>query len=154
MPSWALQILVGVGATANVAFIVWVATSIMQLKQDMVKNQTELGLIPLSAMIQSQLLNSLHHEDPAYQECDGLIDKFKMTTISPDELVTLRLLLAQRVIDTKVLELERKQAAALLAIMEVVKIQDRDAKAKVMEKIICAIVGLSLASLQTLKYLR
>jgi hypothetical protein len=154
MPIWVWQIVIGVLLTAGVAFHGWVATSIIQLREDVKGAKTELSMIPLSAMIQSQLLNSLHHDHPKYAEADALIDKFKMVTITTEELQKLKLLLGQRALDADISELERKQSVALLAIMDVVVIENESSKKKAMNALLSIMVGVSIASIHTLKYLR
>ena len=154
MPLWFWQIIAGTAVTTNVAFIVWVATNIIALKTEVEASKRQLALVPLAAIIQSQLLSDLHHEGPGFAEPDALIDKFKNLTINKEELVKLGVFIEHRMVDVNVSELERRKAEALHAIMKVVVIQEQGIRTKIADKVLSVIVGLSVATLHTLRYWR
>lgn len=153
MPQWVL-VLLGVGATALVAFLAWIVTSINSLRVDVESNKRQFALIPLAQLIQDQFLKSLHHEGPGFEEPDRLIDEWFGLTISPEGVDKLKAFMAHRMIDPAVSEEERLRAEAVLALMKIVVIQKRTAAEMVATKALSLMIGLSVASIQAMRYWR
>jgi len=146
--------LIGVVSTAFMAFLGWLAISVTKLQAEVLASQRQLSLIPLAAMIQTQLLNDLHHEEEQYSEPDALIDQFLAGTITEEGKSKLAVFFTQRKNDPKVDELERLKAEAAIAIMKVVKFQNPSKFGKVAAGVSSAVLswmlGLSIASIQAL----
>lgn len=119
MPPWVYPTLFGAVVTGMIGFGTYLVRKINALEVSMAR--AEVQLVPLSAMIQAQLLSLLHHEEPRYAEPDALIDKLSHHPASMTEAESLRLrqLMKQRQV-ADVPEIERRRAAALLAYMDIV----------------------------------
>ena len=149
MPDWVWQVILGIGLTAFLAFCVWLVTSIHDLQVDMERSKTQLS--PVWKVVEASLMDAIHHDDPKFARPDALIDKFKNLTITTPEGAELKHYIERRVVDPTVPELERKQAKALLAIMDIVVIEENTAKDKLVNAILTFIVGFSVAALRHLK---
>lgn len=150
--------LISVGSAAFLAFLGWLAVSVTKLQAEVLASQRQMSLIPLAAMIQTQMLNDLHHDEEKFSEPDALIDGFLAGTITEEGKSKLEAFFVQRKSDPSVSQEERLKAEALISIMKVVKFQNptgfRNLQSKVSTKVLSWIIGISIASIQTLNRFR
>lgn len=148
------QTIIGLIGALVLAVLGWIVNSIVDLKADMKATKVQMSLVPLAAMIQSQLLNKLHHDGAGFEEPDALIDQWRNGTITEPGKNKLKAFFAQRVISPDVSETERLNANAALAIMAVVKFEEESIRNKLSTKVLSVILGLSIASIRALHNFR
>jgi len=141
-PTWVWQILFGTFVTGGIAFFVSINKRLNQLEKD--SDVAKFQLIPLWAHVQKVLSADVHHDDPKFKEPDDLIDKLQNLTITFPERTRLKELLSERVVDPAVTELESKKAKALIAIMDVVLIENETALSKIINTAITILFATSV----------
>jgi hypothetical protein len=121
MPVWVYQIIFGAAITGIIGLLVWIVTTIQAMQRRMDISETKSA--PLWTQVQEQLSRAVHHDDPAFKETDDLVDQLQMLTITLAGRTRLKELLAHRMEDLTVDEMERKKAKALIAVMDIVVIE-------------------------------
>lgn len=125
---------------------IWIVNTISAMKVQLGKQEVQ--LLPLSALIQAQLLNLLHHDEGKYKEPDALIDKLSQRPekFTGEEFDRLKQLMNQRIVADDIPEIERKRAAALVAYMDIVVIERMTTSKKMVEAATSLVFGAALAS--------
>ena len=142
MPTWVWPILFGAAVTGIVGFFVNMHNRLRQLELDVAIQGTKVS--PLWAQVQARLTEDLHHDDPKYHAADKLIDKLVALTITLKERRELKNLLAERVVDPHVSEMESKKAKALIAVMDIVLIESESTGEKLVNTVLSLLVGSSM----------
>jgi hypothetical protein len=141
MPYYVWPILFAALVSGLTAFCVGITNRVRQLELSMRESDTKMS--PLWARVQAELSSDLHHDDPKYKEADCLIEELAALTITPKGRRRLKELLAQRVVDPDVPELERKKAKALIAVMDLVLMEAESVGEKLVNISIAILFGVS-----------
>lgn len=141
MPLYVWPILFAALVSGLTAFCVGISNRVRQLELDVAISATK--MTPLWARVQAELTSDLHHEDPKFKEADSLIEQLGALTITSTGRRRLKELLAQRVVDPTVSDLESKKAKALIAVMDLVLIEAETTGEKIVNASIAILFGVS-----------
>jgi hypothetical protein len=149
-PELSRMVLWGGVSTAFIAFLGWLAISVVQLKTEVEANKRQLALVPLADMIKEQLLHALHHDRPGYERPDLLIDKALQCTITNEESSELDAYLVKRTTDPTVTEEERIQAELLIPAIKLIRHRDLGIIEKARDAFLSVLIGVSVASIHAM----